>query len=103
MNKILVQLKTGDKQEVEFEQPVSNVELVNATWEGRFLARKGILCFFVGMLVVAFYYRCHSTYNASEYVVIPQEAYFELHKDHNMVWHAEKRAWIKNNVSPAPP
>ena len=101
MNKILVQLETGDEQEVEFEQRVLNAELINATWKGKLLAKRGTIGFFVGMLVVAFYFRCHLTYDASAYVVIPQEAYFELHKEHNMVWHAEKRTWIKNNV-PSP-
>ena len=53
MNKILVQLQTRDELEVEFDQPVLNAELVNASWKGKLLAKRGTIGFFVGMLVVA--------------------------------------------------
>ena len=86
MNKILVQLETGDEQEIEFEQPVSNVKLVNTSWKRRFLAKRGAIGFFVGMLVMAFYYRNNS--------------YYDLHKDHKMEWHAEKCTCVKSSPSP---
>lgn len=97
-------------QEVEFDKPITNVEIMDSTLKGKISARRGWIGFIAGMAVVAMYYYGQYTYNPNKYVIISQEAYYDLHKNQNMFWHSEKRCWVRKktleeksqNTTPSP-
>lgn len=99
MNKIRVDFDSY-QQEVEFDSSITNVEVLGNSPKNFYLRKRGIICFFLGMLVMALYFKNQSTYDSSAYVIISQEAYYDLHKNHNMKWDSKKRTWVK--VPPSP-